>query len=126
MDDGDSIRMTYDFELFKGAAVQLQDIKNSEQKARRIAEDANVKNVWPIYIYDRPDPVFETVDLAKLASRDVADTVGPHVMMQVDKLRAEGFTGEGTRVAVLDSGVSFRSYTMRFLFPGMRLTRDLP
>jgi hypothetical protein len=118
--------MTYDFELFKGAAVQLQDIKNSEQKARRIAEDANVKNVWPIYIYDRPDPVFETVDLAKLASRDVADTVGPHVMMQVDKLRAEGFTGEGTRVAVLDSGVSFRSYTMRFLFPGMRLTRDLP
>lgn len=108
--------MTYDFELFKGAAVQLQDIENSEQKARRIAQDPIVKNVWPIYIYDRPDPEFETIDLPTLASRDVTDKVGPHVMMQVDKLREEGFTGKGTRVAVIDSGVSFSSCTMCFFF----------
>lgn len=66
-----------------------------------------MKNAWPVYVYDRPDPEFQVVDSFKLESRDeAADTIGPHVMMQVDKLREKGFTGKGVRVAVIDSGVS--------------------
>ncbi len=108
--NGNSVRLTYDFELFKGVSVQLQDVANSEETAFKIAQAPVVKNVWPVHIYDRPDPEFQAVDPLKLATRDeAADTIGPHVMMQVDKLREKGFTGKGVKVAVIDSGVSFNT-----------------
>lgn len=36
----------------------------------------------------------------------VADTFTPHVMTQVDLLRADGITGKGVKIAVVDTGVS--------------------
>lgn len=34
------------------------------------------------------------------------DTFTPHVMTQVDMLRADGITGKGVKIAVIDTGVS--------------------
>lgn len=106
MGNDDSVRLTYDFELFKGVSVQLKDISNAEETAFRISQAPAVKKVWPVHIYDRPDTEFQTVNPMKLESRDESDTIGPHVMMQVDKMREKGFTGKGVKVAVIDSGVS--------------------
>lgn len=74
-----------------------------------------VKNFWPVKVYDMPNPRIEWTGnsdqeyatLAKRSAYDVAkDTFSPHVMTQVDKLRAEGYTGKGINIAVIDSGVS--------------------
>ncbi len=36
------------------------------------------------------------------------DQFPPHVMTGVDKLHAEGYTGTGVSIAVIDSGVDYR------------------
>lgn len=36
-----------------------------------------------------------------------------HIMTQVDKLHAAGFTGNGIRIALVDTGVSFTFANMR-------------
>lgn len=42
-----------------------------------------------------------------------ADTFSPHVMTQVDRLRSQGVVGEGIKVAVVDTGVSRPSHSLR-------------
>lgn len=36
------------------------------------------------------------------------DVFSPHIITQVDKLRAEGITGKGIRIAIVDSGVDWK------------------
>lgn len=112
-------RQEFDYKLFKGVSVQLNDVKKAEESAMRLAALPVVKNVWPVQLIQRPNPRIEwvannkqAVSAAKLASRAVedpkADTFSPHVMTQVDKLRAKGITGKGIKIAVIDSGIDYK------------------
>lgn len=106
--------MNFTSDLFQGVSVQLNDLKTAEAKAQNISKHDTVKKVWPVYLYDLPKPKYQVVDpsaAAQFSSNDT-DTFGPHVMMQVDKMRAKGITGKGIKVAVIDSGVSIKSTTM--------------
>jgi subtilisin family serine protease len=57
-----------------------------------------------------------------------ADVNTPHVMTQVDKLRNEGYTGKGLRVAVVDTGIDYNHPALGGCFgPGCLVSygRDL-
>lgn len=98
--------MSFNSELFKGVSIQ-HDVENAEETAARIASKPEIKNVWPVHIYDRPKNEFQAADVASALTKRDQDTVAPHIMMGVDKLREKGITGKGIKIAVLDSGVSF-------------------
>jgi subtilisin family serine protease len=85
--------------------------------ARRISELPAIKKIWPVRIHERPDDqVIWAGDeksgasaglLRKRQISDEVDTFTPHRMTQVDKLRAENITGQGLRIAVVDSGIDY-------------------
>ncbi|KAG6032060.1 hypothetical protein E4U40_006569, partial [Claviceps sp. LM458 group G5] len=105
--------MKLEFELFNGHSFQLHNIKTAKEKVAKYAAMPAVKAVHPVMLYDMPTPkvewiapkgsTFEQSGLASRAAKGWPDTFSPHVMTQVDKLRAKGITGKGIRVAVVDS-----------------------
>lgn len=114
--------MEFDFELFQGISIQLNESSTPEQKAAQLASLPAVKNMWPVRLWDRPE-----LDVRRHgnSTRSVQGTLrkrqntnstlgnGPHVMTQVDRLHAKGITGKGVKIAVIDTGVS------RQLAPGI-------
>ncbi|OAQ84757.1 minor extracellular protease vpr [Purpureocillium lilacinum] len=109
-----TVRMHLDYKLFKGVSVQLHDVRNAHTRAMAMASAAApaVKNVWPISIFKHPGG-----DVQVLSSPSgpflINDTDGqddiwsPHKMTQVDKLKAEGITGKGIKIAVIDTGIDY-------------------
>ena len=109
--------MEFDDKLFKGASIQFKDLAKAEDLATKMLDLPVVKRFWPVKVYGMPDPRIEWTGsrdqeysaIEKRSAYDTAkDTFSPHVMTQVDKLRAEGYTGKGVKIAVIDSGVSGR------------------
>ncbi|KAI0128290.1 subtilase [Xylariales sp. AK1849] len=107
-------RMTFDSSLFKGASVRLNNLETSEADAASLAALPNVKAVWPMSLYSLP-PV-EVVWTGSSTAESVQnvrrqtdnDTFSPHVMTQVDKLRAQGIVGEGIKIGIIDTGVDYQ------------------
>ncbi len=69
--------------------------------------------IWPVSVYSRPVPIVESImnlsEFVEEAENETAkDQFPPHVMTGVDKLHAEGYTGAGVSIAVIDSGVDYR------------------
>ncbi|KAG6149185.1 hypothetical protein E4U37_006981 [Claviceps purpurea] len=109
-------RMKLEFELFNGISFQLHDLKTAKEKVAKYAAMPAVKAVHPVMLYQMPNPKIEWIapngssfQNSGLASRAEGgpDTFSPHVMTQVDKLRAKGVTGKGIKVAVVDSGIDY-------------------
>ncbi|KAG5958769.1 hypothetical protein E4U58_005254, partial [Claviceps cyperi] len=109
-------RIKLEYELFTGLSVQLHDLKTAKQKVAKYAAMPAVKAVHPVLLYDMPNPKVEWIapkgsafEQSGLASRaeGAPDTFSPHVMTQVDKLRAKGITGKGIKVAVVDTGIDY-------------------
>ncbi|KAG6032065.1 hypothetical protein E4U40_006574 [Claviceps sp. LM458 group G5] len=109
-------RMKLEYDLFTGLSVQLHDLKTAKQKVAKYAAMPAVKAVHPVILYDMPNPKLEwiahegnTLEQSGLQSRAESgpDTFSPHVMTQVDKLRAKGITGKGIKVAVVDTGIDY-------------------
>ncbi|GAB0135528.1 subtilisin-like protease [Epichloe bromicola] len=127
-------RMRLDFDLFKAVSVQLHNVDKAEEKATKLAALPQVKSVYPVTLYKRPNPKIEwiaqkgsTMQKAALTSRADGpdrphgphadtDTYSPHVMTQVDKLRAKGITGKGVRVALIDTGIDHTHPTLGACF----------
>uniref|UniRef100_A0A8H7K114 Peptidase S8/S53 domain-containing protein n=1 Tax=Bionectria ochroleuca TaxID=29856 RepID=A0A8H7K114_BIOOC len=108
-----STRMKLDYKLFKGVSVQLHDVKNADATAMQIAERPAIKNAWPVEVFKVPDDKIhwtgtpETKNLVQKRANETVDTFTPHVMTQVDKLRAQGITGKGIKIAVIDTGIDY-------------------
>lgn len=96
-------------------SVQLHDVDNAEARARDIASTSAVKAAWPVEVMYLPsdervwagDPSRKTGNRLGTRGNDTDAPYSPHVMVQVDKLKAEGITGKGVKIAVIDSGVCF-------------------
>lgn len=113
--------MSLSYSLFKGASIQLDAIDLDPHSAStKIASLTSVKNVWPVRHFQhlahgkaasRSSQAGNLNSLSEHWSRTTAesdpDTYAPHVLTQVDKLHAEGFTGKGIRIGIVDSGVDY-------------------
>lgn len=74
-----------------------------------------VKSIWPVRLYKKPVIAHSssalltgTEEHSSLDRRDAyVDTFTPHVMGGVDKLHAEGWTGKGVNIAIVDTGVDY-------------------
>ncbi|GAB0134139.1 subtilisin-like protease [Epichloe bromicola] len=107
------VRMNLDFELFSGVSVQLHDVENSDMVVNKLAALPAVKSVWPVSLHKIPEPEIHWTGNPSgnhdLVSRDdpTTDVFSPHVMTQIDKLRAKGYTGKGVHLAVIDTGIDY-------------------
>ncbi|KAI1081074.1 peptidase [Whalleya microplaca] len=113
-------RMDLKYRLFKGASFNVRDISEPEITASKIVANPRVKSVWPVrrIQFPKPDvtPVGDNAELARrtlsmMSKRQVegsADDFTPHLMTQVDKLHAKGFTGKGLRIGIVDTGVDYK------------------
>ncbi|KAJ0119655.1 hypothetical protein J7T55_013858 [Diaporthe amygdali] len=115
-----SPRMNMTFKLFNGVSFSITNLTGHTKTASKISVMPSVKNIWPMHRY--PAPGFQrsnttsyhnpqdTVDF--VSEPDNATAIGtgafsPHVMTQVDRLHELGYTGKGSRIAIVDSGVDY-------------------
>ncbi|KAK7425744.1 hypothetical protein QQZ08_007719 [Neonectria magnoliae] len=109
-------RVEFNYKLFKGVSIQFNDVKKADDLAANLAALPAIKNMWPVQVYGIPKPRIEWTgtpglehSMRKRASNESSeDTFAPHVMIQVDKLRAEGITGKGVKLAVIDTGIDYK------------------
>jgi hypothetical protein len=115
-------RMDLRFRFFKGVSFQVRSSSpnssepNSWQFLRQMKSTPRIQNIWPVHITKRAiqdgpqDQHAATPSNPSTRSRrqtQAERTFSPHVMTQVDKLHAEGVTGKGFRVAIVDSGIDY-------------------
>ncbi|OHE99276.1 peptidase [Colletotrichum orchidophilum] len=113
-------RLDFNYRLFKGASFRIVNTTHDAAAdiAKQIEARPDVKGIWPVRTVRMPTP--EPVSTGRNATadghhfisslkrrRNGTDNFTPHVMTQVDKLRAEGFTGKGIRLGIVDSGVDY-------------------
>lgn len=77
---------------------------------------SGIKKLWPLKIQHAPaveihwkgnSPSSAVADFMKRDYNAEKDTFSPHVMTQVDRLRADGVTGQGIRIGVIDTGIDY-------------------
>jgi subtilisin family serine protease len=104
--------MKLNYTLFQGASVQLHNLVDAKRIANDLAKLPVVKGMWPVKMRQSAKPhvewqgtVGQSYTLYNQKRGRKSDEFPPHVMTQVDKLRDEGYTGQGIKIAVVDSGV---------------------
>ncbi|KAF9691272.1 hypothetical protein EKO04_010922 [Ascochyta lentis] len=103
-------RMDLSFRFFKGVSFQLKSSSSNSSGWDFLRQMKQVENVWPTRITTRSGEESVAVPIQqKHVKRQTTsqDSFSPHVMTQVDKLHAEGVTGKGYRVAIIDGGVDY-------------------
>lgn len=119
--DGVTRRFAYRPSLFNAVSFEVEGTLTAtpDHLRRRLAElpDTKVKHVWPVeviqapkHVGDTPPEVFNlsSFDASSKRPRQSDDTFPPHEMIQVDRLHAEGFSGNGTRIGIVDTGIDWR------------------
>lgn len=110
-------RMNLSYSLFQGVSFKLDDLQSEEEAAKQIAAMPEVKHLWPVREYPVPDDKVVwtansnslTPEASYLHKRQSSgnDTFSPHVMTQVDQLRARDVRGNGIKIAVVDTGIDY-------------------
>ncbi|KAL7622583.1 hypothetical protein AAE478_008091 [Parahypoxylon ruwenzoriense] len=111
-------RLDLSYSLFKGCSFRLKNVSDdqavADAAAQRILEMPKVRKIWPVRVRNVPkDEVIWVGNGAATGStrrkrrESGDDTFSPHIMTQVDKLRAEGITGAGVRIGIVDTGVDY-------------------
>ncbi|CAG8118329.1 unnamed protein product [Penicillium olsonii] len=115
-----SLNHDLSFDLFHGGSFTLLDDENEAAIVKQISSLSGVKNVSPVREMHHPQREASSVAHGAPVRRDLShglqrrgpsahgDNDYPHIMTGVDKLRREGYTGSGIRVAVVDSGVDYK------------------
>ncbi|GKT45171.1 subtilisin E [Colletotrichum spaethianum] len=101
-----SQRLKLDSKVFKGVSINVENYNN--ETSSMIASLPQVKKLWPVSLIKVPDlEVSWTGKESKNKRQTNSTNWPPHVMTQVDKLRAKGFTGEGLRIGIVDTGIDY-------------------
>ncbi|KAF1980224.1 subtilisin-like serine protease-like protein [Bimuria novae-zelandiae CBS 107.79] len=112
-------RMDLNFRFFKGASFQINPSNasssgNSSDLVSYIKAKTEIRSIWPVRSskLEMPetrlplDPANSPSQHVKRQNQD-KKPFSPHVMTQIDKLHAEGVTGKGVQVAIIDSGIDY-------------------
>lgn len=111
--------MDLDYKLFRGASIKFHNVDNAAETAARVATMPAVKAIWPMRRYKIPEYTVHWAGGTDAAAEGMAkrqvvnDTFSTHLMTQVNMLKAEGYFGDGIKIAVIDTGVSPASYAER-------------
>lgn len=106
-------RVTLAHQLFNGVSFKLEGSHDNGTTIDTIQSMAMVNNIWPVRLYSNPATLISTIDGSSLGSTSLRKRAGytdayvPHVMAGVDKLHAEGYTGDGLFIGVVDTGVDY-------------------
>lgn len=106
-------RMTFDYKLFKGVSVQLDNVNNADEKASKMSAAHGIKRMWPVEVHSLPDESVawtgtpsKNNDALLKRKNSSSGKFSPHVMTQIDNLHSKGYKGKGVKIAVIDTGVS--------------------
>lgn len=117
--------MDMSYALFNGVSLQLRDTAASDAVLSKLKRMPGVTGLWPIVTMTGPGSDSPDIVANKPTKRDAAPSASalaesdsdkkaaaynPHVMTQVDKLHARGVTGKGSKIAIIDTGVSRSLY----------------
>ncbi|KXH55710.1 subtilase [Colletotrichum salicis] len=107
---GVSQRLSLDSKVFKGVSIHVEGFNN--ETARKIAGFPQVKKLWPVPLISVPKLEITWTGKDKTSSKykrqiNSTDNWPPHVMTQVDKLRAKGFIGTGLKIGIVDTGIDY-------------------
>ncbi|KAL0572698.1 hypothetical protein V5O48_009272 [Marasmius crinis-equi] len=89
--------------LFVGVSLTL---KNAEDVSK-LAGVSGVKAVRPVRKFSRPQPVASRVISDIKDFGFPPDNESTHVLTGVDKLHAEGISGKGVKIGILDTGIDY-------------------
>ncbi|KID84079.1 subtilisin-like serine protease PR1C [Metarhizium guizhouense ARSEF 977] len=111
---GGEVRHTFDSQFFRGISVQLANVRSDEDKVA-LMDRFKSFTTWPVSEIGQPDDGEAKQQpgrnkrrhLGKRDSGDATDVSWHLAMTQIDKLHKEGFTGNGIRVAIVDTGVNY-------------------
>ncbi|KDQ27552.1 hypothetical protein PLEOSDRAFT_1112600 [Pleurotus ostreatus PC15] len=104
--------------LFVGAALTLSDAQDVAQ----IQSTTGVKSIRPVRAFDRPKPVKVQVVKGPDDPALPPDSESTHVITGVDKLHAQGITGAGIKIGILDTGIDYTHPTLGGAFgPGNKV-----
>ncbi|SPO05498.1 related to subtilisin-like serine protease [Cephalotrichum gorgonifer] len=117
-----SSRLNLTYTLFKGASFELGAASGAtESLPNRIAKLPMVRKIWPVQTGRVPedetlwagsiDTMGHTIQRRQVfqgeEGEEPATGFSPHIMTQVDKLKAEGITGKGIKIGIVDTGVDY-------------------
>ncbi|OHE90353.1 subtilase [Colletotrichum orchidophilum] len=105
-----SQRLNLQSKIFKGVSIHVEGSNN--ETAQTIARLPQVKKIWPVPLISVPELDIAWTGKDKTSSKykrqfNSTDTWPPHVMTQVDKLRAKGFIGKGLKIGIVDTGIDY-------------------
>ncbi|KAI1828270.1 peptidase S8/S53 domain-containing protein [Xylaria intraflava] len=108
-------RMNFNSSLFRGVSIQFKNVDSAEEEAAALANLTSVKRVWRNRLYELPkDEIIWTgkdkdanLIHTNVKRQSDSDSFTPHIMTQVDKLRAKGITGKGIKIGIIDSGIDY-------------------
>ena len=103
-----SPRLNFSSSVFTGASFHLSNL----DEMATIAAHPSVAALWPVTAIPRLSPRVDSLfDISNVQMKTTTstspDTFSPHVMTGVDKLRAQGYNGEGVIIAIIDSGIDY-------------------
>lgn len=108
--------------LFHGASFHVRNASSHDHAGlfASMKTRAQVKAIWPIRTvslnvgkpapHDVPLPASSSGARSihrRTVANETTDTFSPHLMTQIDKLHAQGVTGKGFRIAIVDSGIDY-------------------
>lgn len=110
-------RMDLSFRFFKGVSFSIDpttSTTNNSDVVAQIKKHSAVGSIWPVrstklQMPETQLPSDTTNSTAQHTKRQTQEKqpFSPHVMTQIDRLHAEGVTGKGVQVAIIDSGVDY-------------------
>jgi subtilisin family serine protease len=116
-------RMDFASPLFKGLSFHVDAGLDQAAVAQSIQDAPVVRKVWPITLHERKG--FSTAPYTDgVISTPSSSESTTHLMAHVDKLHAEGLTGKGTFVAIIDSGIDYHHPALGGCFgPGCKVAK---
>lgn len=96
-----NVQAQYDTQgIFVGASLSV-----SPEEISSVASLSGVKAIHPVHSVSQPKRINARV--AKAGDATLPDAESTHIMTGVDKVHAQGITGKGIKIGIIDTGIDY-------------------